>query len=259
MILHGQNLKVTAFFSTLLLSCPAAIADDDSMFLFMDNSLTLLAGTGYEVPGSNITTLTIEHASGWTWGDIFAFVDILDYHSNPFADSGWYGELSPRVSLSKLGLLDMGENSFVSDVLIAGTWERGKGTTEALLLGLGFDLKLPGFLFFQANFYARKETGHGVGFKDMQWTLAWNRPFAVGEEKFVINGFMDYVVGWGPQAANVHFVPQIKWDIGAKWGKPGKVYFGTEIDYWHNQFGIQDSAAFDTDQLAINAILQVHF
>ena len=124
---------------------------------------------------------------------------------------------------------------------------------------MAVDLNIPGFRFFKTNLYARKDTSRGAGFDDMQVTLSWSRPFEIGREKFVIDGFVDYVVGWGPQATLVHFVPQVKWDLGQHIGRPGKVYFGTEIDIWKNQFGIKDSPAFTTDQIAINAILKVHF
>lgn len=233
---------------------------EDKLLHWMDNSLTVLTGTNFTVPGDNISTLTFEHASGWSWGDLFTFFDYLDYHSNPAQSHSWYGEFSPRISLGKVAGLKFSENSIIQDVLISTTWERGKNGTEGLLLGAAVDLKVPGFQFFKLNAYARKDTGQGAGFEDMQWTLAWSRPFKVGDEGFRIDGFIDYVVGWGPQASpTIHIVPQIKWDLGAKWGKPGKIWFGTEIDIWKNQFGIKDSPAFDTDQFAINAILKVHF
>lgn len=243
----------------MLLASTPAIAEETSPLLWMDNSVSVLTGAGFEVPGNNISTLTLEHASGWTWGDVFAFFDYLDYHDNAFTGSSWYGEISPRLSLGKVAGLKFREGSLIRDILISTTWERGKNGVEGLLLGGAIDLNLPGFSYFNVNAYARKDTGLGAGFDDMQWTIAWSRPFQVGEQAFVVEGFMDYVVGWGPQETAFHFVPQIKWDLGATWGKPGSVWLGTEIDIWKNQFGIKDSPAFDTDQVAVNAMLQLKF
>lgn len=242
-----------------LLALAAPLDADDSPLQWMDNSATLLAGTGFEVPGNNITTLTFEHVSGWNWGDVFAFADLQDYHDNPNTSTSWYGEFSPRLSLGKIAGLEFSETGLVRDILISTTWERGKNGVEALLLGGALDLNISGFKFVKLNAYARKDTGLGAGFDDMQWTLSWSRPFTAGSQQFVVDGFIDYVVGWGPLHSTVHIVPQIKWDIGANWTKPGKIWFGTEIDIWRNQFGIQDTPAFNTNQVAVNAILKVHF
>ncbi|NVJ99190.1 MAG: hypothetical protein HWE25_13630 [Alphaproteobacteria bacterium] len=255
-MIFGKPLTLT---TCILVGTTNLAAEDNSPLLWMDNSATLLVGTGFEVPGDDITTLTLEHVSGWTWGDLFAFVDLQDYHDSATQDTSWYGEFSPRLSLGNLAGLKFSDDGLVRDILISTTWERGKNGVEALLIGGAVDLNLPGFSFFKVNAYARKDTGLGAGFEDMQWTFAWSKPIKVGNEAFVVDGFIDYVVGWGPQASTIHFVPQLKWDIGAKWGRPGKVWLGTEIDIWKNQFGIKDTPDFNTDQVAINAILKVHF
>lgn len=252
-------MKLRPLFMGTALALSTPICADDGPLLWMGNSVTLLHGTNFEVPGDDVSALTFEHASRWNWGDVFAFVDLQDFHDNAFRDTGWYGEFSPRISLSKTAGLTFAGDGFVKDVLLAATWERGKGGVEALLFGGAVDLNMPGFKFFKLHAYARKDTGLGAGFDDMQWTLAWSRPFKVGGQAFVVDGFIDYVVGWGPQETSIHIVPQIKWDVGANWGKAGKIWFGTEIDIWKNQFGIKDSPAFDTNQFAVNAILKVHF
>ncbi len=84
-------------------------------------------------------------------------------------------------------------------------------------------------------------------------------PLEIGQAKILIDGFFDFVAGYGPQAQNFHFSPQIKLDIGNFWGKPGVLYAGVDIDYWTNKFGIQDSDAFDTDQFAASALVKFHF
>lgn len=62
-----------------------------------DTSLTLLYGDGFEVDPEEQTTLTLEHASGWGFGDLFLFMDFTHYHDSRRSD-GFYGEFSPRFS-----------------------------------------------------------------------------------------------------------------------------------------------------------------
>jgi len=244
---------------TLLFSHSAQANSNDKWLLFSDTSLTVMTGTNFELPGKNVSTLTFEHASGWKWGDLFMFADVTDFHSNPNSGGSWYGEFSPRFSLSKLAGVKHGKNSFVKDILISTTFERGKNGNEALLLGAAIDLKMPGFQFFKVNAYARKDTSRGAGFDDMQWTLSWAYPIKTSTEKFHLGGFVDYVAGWGPQETLVHVVTQVKWDLGHKLGLERKIYLGAEIDIWDNQFGVKDTPTLDTDQIAISALLKVHF
>ncbi len=256
---YKSFLATGLLLATFITAGNARAEDGGKSLIFMDNSVSLLTGTGFEVPGENISTVTFEHVSKWKWGDVFGFFDYLDYHSNPTQSHSWYGEFSPRLSLTGISLIDLPKGSFVRDVLVSTTWEKGRGGTEALLLGMAADLNMPGFKFFKTNVYARKNTSLGDGFDDMQVTLSWSRPFEIGEERFTIDGFLDYAMGWASQEEWMHLVPQIKWDVGARWGEPGKVYFGTEIDIWVNQFGIKDTPAFNTNQIAASAILKVHF
>lgn len=251
-------MKSALITSVALLSPLAAQAQD--LIQWTNTSISGLYGGGFKVTGNNQSTFTFEHANGWKYGDMFMFVDVAAQHDNPNADTSWYGEFNPRFSLGKMGAFSMPESSVVSDFSIATSYERGKGGVESLLLGVGSDWKIPGFAFFNVNLYARKDTSKDAGFDDAQLTLVWNKPFTIGEENFVIDGFMDYVFGWGPQNSNVHFVPQIKWDIGKFFNLDAqRLYFGTEVDIWTNKFGIDSSTAFKTNQFAVNALVKFHF
>ena len=241
-----------------------------SLVNYSDTSITLLHGTGFEIDPHLQTSVTVEHFSDLAFGDLFAFIDYYKFHG---AGTDWYGEFSPRLSLGKISGTDMSFGLFhsdyliVEDLLVAGTYERGKkpDQTEAFLLGLGFDLKFTmleligyeGFQYANINLYARKDPGYG--FEDIQLTFAAAYPFAIGETKFLADGFIDYIAGLGPKAENLHFVPQKKLDIGNYWNRPDQTYLGFEYDYWSNKFGVADSPALDSDQHAVSAILQVHF
>jgi len=260
----------------------ASAAEDKKLLLWMDNSYSVLYGAGFEIDdGDQWDPLLLEHVSGWSFGDLYTFFEYTRFR-NPTGDdnTSWYGEFSPRLSLGKILGKDMslsifGENVVVwKDTLLAMTYERGRNSdlTESLLLGIGFDMDLSvfgivgdRFEYFQINLYARNELNDGAGddpdrgFNDLQITVVAAYPLEIGQAKFLIDGFVDFVAGFGPQAQNFHFSPQIKLDIGNFWGKPGVLYAGVDIDYWTNKFGLQDSDALDTDQVAVSALVKFHF
>jgi nucleoside-specific outer membrane channel protein Tsx len=251
-----QALIARLLIMALLWPVPSLVMAED-FFQFSDTSISALTGWGYGLKGDHVSALTLENANIWKGGDFYGFVDYRFQHDHPSNSRSWYGELSPRFSLSKIAGLDFGDH-FVKDLLIATTWERGEGGNESFLMGAGVNLDIPGFTFFKTNLYARKDKSLGAGFDDMQFTFAWHYPFSIGRYKFVTNGISDYVFGWGPRARNLHFVPQVRMDVGDLSGKPGKVYLGLEFDYWKNQFGIQNSPQLDTNQFGVSILLRVH-
>lgn len=260
----------------------AAEKSENKLLLWMDNSVTGLAGGGFEVDDGDQFTGTLEHASGWAYGDLFAFWDFTRFKNANGADnSTWYGEVTPRLSIGKILNKDLsfsifGQNLVVwKDTLIAVSYERGRRSknTETLLIGLGFDLDLSalgifgdkGFDFFQVNFFARNELNCCAGdnpdrgFKDLQITVSASYPIEIGKTRILVDGFFDFVAGYGPQERNFHLNPQIKLDVGNFWGVPKKLYAGVEIDYWTNKYGLQGSETFDTDQVAISGLVKFHF
>jgi nucleoside-specific outer membrane channel protein Tsx len=233
------------------------LVEANDFFQFSDTSASILTGWGYELPGNHLSAFTLENANSWIGGDFYGFVDIRKQHDHPLNTNSWYGELSPRFSLVKIAGLKL-NNGFVKDLLIATTWERGEDGNESYLLGAGISVNIPGFRFFKANLYARKDKSRDAGFDDMQLTFAWRYPFALGKHHFITNGISDFVFGWGPRERNLHVVPQLLFDAGEKYGQPGSYYLGLEFDMWLNQFGVPNSPYLDTNQLGISMILKVH-
>ena len=229
----------------------AGEASADSPILWQGNSLTYLYGQNFEVDPSTQQTVTFEHASSWTAGDLFIFVDKIFYNGEESATNGsntYYGEFTPRLSFNKIF-----DQSFrlgpISDVLLAGTREFGEGDVETTLLGLGVDLAIPGFDYAQINVYHRDPDGDRDG-DTWQITPVWSVTIPAGESDFLIDGYIDWVVDNDDSYhANLHVNPQIKYDLGKamQWGEK-KLYVGFEYDYWSNKYGIENSTAFDTDQ-----------
>ncbi|NQD38827.1 DUF5020 domain-containing protein [Permianibacter sp. IMCC34836] len=211
-------------------------------------NIQLLRGDDFIIPGvaDNVEKdiVTLEHASGWKYGDNFFFVDITNGEGT---DTEFYGEFSPRLSFGKMA--DWKPEGFVKDVLLAAQWNVGKddaGNVSAYLLGVGFDLAVPKAAFFQFNVYQRAEHNDQVFGKtdDSTWQLniAGLFPFDIGNTSWSIGGFADYIGEidgpFGTNEAHLLFVPQILLDVGALAGAPGMIQAGIEYSYWKNKFGV---------------------
>ncbi|WP_437882953.1 outer membrane protein OmpK [Pseudomonas sp. LRF_L74] len=228
-----------------------------------DESLTYLNGVDFKVDPSKQQTLTFEHASGWSFGDLFIFVDGIKYNTEATNGAGdghtFYGEISPRLSFGKISGSDLAFGP-IKDVLLSATYEFGEDDVDAYLLGPAIDLNIPGFDYFQINTYLRETDGKRDGDGVWQITPVWSYTVPLGNSDLVIDGFMDWVVDNDKSYhANLHFNPQIKYDLAKALGFGKKFYVGVEYDYWSDKYGIEDSRAFHTDQSAISALAKVHF
>lgn len=261
----------TAALATGLLLSGHAMAEGP--MLWESNSLTYLYGKDYKVDPGIQQTVTFEHVSGWSVGDLFIFVDSIHYNGaeNGAGDTHtFYGEISPRLSFGKIFNQDL-KFGPVSDVLLAATYEFGEDDVESYLIGPAVDLSIPGFDYFNLNFYNRTTDGKRPGDDVWQITPVWAMTIPVGESDILFDGFMDWVVdndvnAQGEYHANLHFNPQIKYDLGKAmhWGEK-QLYVGIEYDYWTNKYGIEDGGFVSdnfvgsTDQNTASLLVKVHF
>ncbi|MDC7825181.1 outer membrane protein OmpK [Pseudomonas sp. BLCC-B13] len=236
---------------------------------WQDNSLTYLNGIDFKVDPPKQQTVTFEHASGWSFGDLFVFVDGIKYNTEATNGAGdghtFYGEISPRLSLGKISGADLSFGP-VKDVLLAATYEFGEDDVESYLLGPAVDLNIPGFDYFQLNTYLRTTDGRRDGDNVWQITPVWSYTIPVGDSDLVIDGFMDWVVDNDDSYhANLHFNPQIKYDLAKAMGWGKRFYVGVEYDYWSDKYGIDDNGFVGseilggTDQSAISLLAKAHF
>src|SRR3990167_7570247 len=217
-----------------LLAGGQAVAGD--LLQWQNNSLTYLWGKNFTVNPQIQQTVTFEHADAWKYGDNFFFLDRIFYN----------GKSSPRLSFGKIFDKDLSFGP-IKDVLLAFPYEFGEGDNESYLLGPGFDLNIPGFAYFQLNFYQRQTEGNRPGDGVWQITPVWSYTLPVGNSNILIDGYMDWVVdndknARGTYHANLHFNPQVKYDLGKalNWGDK-QLYVCFEYDYWKNKYGIEDS------------------
>lgn len=250
---------------TMALAGGQAMAED--LFQWQSNSLTYLWGKNFKVDPEMQQTFTFEHADSWKYGDNFLFIDSITYNGKTTSNNGHhtlYGEASPRLSLGKILGQQIGFGP-VTDVLLATTYEFGEGDNESFLIGPGFDLKLPGFDYFQLNFYNRTSRGPRPGDHVWQITPVWSYTIPVGGSDVLIDGYMDWVVdndknSRGTYHANLHFNPQVKYDLGKALGfTPQKLYVGFEYDYWKNKYGIDSTSGFETNQNTASALVKVFY
>ena len=103
-------------FSILTLLSLTATQNVFASPLWQSNNIYLLHGMGYEVGSDEQTTITLEHSSEWSLGDLFIFTDLTKYRDSNQGD-GVYGEFSPRLSLSKITSTDFNKG-FIKDLLI---------------------------------------------------------------------------------------------------------------------------------------------
>ncbi|QKZ03695.1 outer membrane protein OmpK [Pseudomonas eucalypticola] len=250
-----------------LLAGGYAAADDNGWLQWQSNSLTYLYGQNFKVNPDTQQTVTFEHADSWKYGDNFLFVDNIFYNGKKDSGVGrntLYGEFSPRLSASKIFGQQVGYGP-VKDVLLAMTYEFGEGDVESYLIGPGFDLNIPGFDYFQLNFYDRIVDGDRAGNNVWQITPVWSYTIPVGNSDILIDGYMDWVIGSdsnknGDYHKNLHFNPQVKYDLGKalSWA-PQKLYVGFEYDYWKDKYGIQSTHSFETNQNTASFLLKVFF
>ena len=205
--------------------------------LWSDYSVTYLNGSDYEVGDSKRQVATFEHTAKTTWGTSFMFFDRLESDNGDLAT---YGEWSPRIKITDF------EGSFIQSVYAAGTVEIGGNFTH-YLAGVGTNLDMPGFNFFQANLYSRNNDGYDTNY---QATLVWGLP--VGPLYY--DGFMDYTTSNDQKEASMNLTSQLKYNVAPHLGLTSKLFVGVEYVYWMNKFGIDG-----VDEKNVNLLVKYHF
>lgn len=199
-------------------------------------NMQYLYGSKHELGDETRAIITLEHVNGWKYGDNFFFIDITNPdRSGDDTATGYYGEISPRLSFGKIFDKDL-SFGIVKDVLFTSTAELGQGF-RSYLYGIAIDLTLPKFNFFQVNWYVRNDVDSE---RDLgqQITLVWGLPFKTGSVDWMFEGFADYAYGLDPDEDNLIAGPRLLVDLGKMWGSAGVLQAGVEYQIWRNKFGI---------------------
>ncbi|WP_300529845.1 hypothetical protein [Maricaulis sp.] len=242
-----MRVLFTLFAGLSLTSQVPAFAQSGPIEWHSEN-VQLLRGFDYELGDEQRTIITFEHANRWSYGDMFLFADFT------FGDDGQtavYGEFTPRLSLARLSGRDPGEG-LIRDVLLAGNYERGEQGLQRYLAGFAVDLNVEGFRFLRTHAYYRDDPERPGS--TWQATIVWNRPFEIGGQSFLSEGFADIAGAEGPGVANQLYVPRFLWDAGAVYDRPGRIFLGVEWQYWNNKFGV-DGVTENVAQLQLKWVL----
>lgn len=193
--------------------------------------------------------LTLQHASGWSRGENFFFVDMTCCSGAGIANRDIYGEWYSYLSLATF-----------SDGLLRGVGPIGgiNWGAQAKVLkftpGVRLALGLPGFAFANLDYTFMVDRSAGLDgdgapkdgnshVVDFNWAL----PFSVGSAAFSLEGHGEWqsprdVEGGDRAPYWVLLQPQLRWDLGKSLsGSEGRVFVGTEFHVWLNKFGIADA------------------
>lgn len=243
---HFSTASALLAAGTLIFASQGALAgaakwsSTNFQYLYGDTYSAIGVNGEGELIASDVSSsvITLEHVNGWKYGDNFFFIDITNSdRGDPNKPTSYYGEISPRLSLSSLSGLDMSAG-IIKDVLFTSTMEIGQGFHNNLY-GIAIDLTIPHTPVAQINYYVRNEVGAG---KDAgsQVTLVWLTPFTLGSVGFAFEGFLDYAFGMDHAEDNIITAPRLLVDVGKAWGAPGTLQVGIEYQIWRNKYGLKD-------------------
>lgn len=215
-----------------------------------ETSISLLRGGNFELGEKYKTELTVEQASTLKYGDSFFWLDITD--SMPKSEdkskiTELYGEWAPRLSLGKLFSFYKKER-IVQDFLISSALEFGNNgnSTRSKLYGLGIDLNISYFTYFNLNLYVRDNL-RAEG-QSTQLSISYSLQKALGSFNINYSSYIDIVRGEEGSVkdsdlveSHWHTAQQLLLDIGplfnAKFSH--SIYMGIEYQYWNRKFGIK--------------------
>ena len=79
-------------------------------------------------------------------------------------------------------------------------------------------------------------------------TAAWER------DKVLVDGYVDFAFNSDTLENNIHFNPQVKYNLQEALGIDNRLEVGGEYSYWKNKFGVDG-----VDEHAVMALVKYHF
>ena len=197
--------------------------------------------------------LTIQHATSWSLGDSYLFVDILDDGGHDgFNDKDLYGEWYPTLSFGRLSGAEIRLGPIRDIAVIGGMNFDSDADVFKWLPGIRASWDVPGFAFLNTDLTAFIDAnsgtqGGGAPRTDdsFMFDVSWAAPFQIGTQSFLFGGHAEYIGGtrseFGDQGKGwILAQPQITWDVGGAFGAPNKLFVGMEYQYWRNKLGAEE-------------------
>jgi nucleoside-specific outer membrane channel protein Tsx len=200
--------------------------------------------------------ITLQHASGWKYGDNFFFFDVLladEEGIDGFNNNDIYGEWYPYFSFRKMGGKEMGKGALQDVRFIAGLNYASQAKVLKYLPGIGLSWNAKGFAFLNTDITAYIDDSAGaadggVPAEDDSFMVDvnWKRPFG---KKWSIEGHIEYI-----GSRTNEFGGDVSWWV---LGQPQFRYYvkenlaiGIEWQFWINKLGDPD-----TDENTAQALL----
>lgn len=209
------------------------------------------------------TILTLQHASGWKYGDNFFFVDFInDSERDGFNDTDVYAEWYPNFSLGKITGCDLSFGPVKDLGVVAGFNYSADANVQKFLPGIRLAWKMPEDAFLNTDITGYLDIGHGDGAppESDSFMVDFNGafPFSIGGQDFSIEGHIEYIhnrtSSFGTVRNWVLAQPQFRWDMGkALFNSPKQLFIGIEYQYWRNKLGT------DVDESVVQALLVWRF
>ena len=246
MMKHLKRLTGVA----VVLFALAIVAQPASAAIWSNTELHIQVGTldlAYQGRDASTTILTLQHASGWKYGDNFFFFDVIDQGS----DNGYetYGEWYSYFSFRKMAGKEEMKGALKDVRFIAGFNWASNVNVQKYLPGIGLSWNAPGFAFLNTDFTLYiDDSENAVLAEDDGWMIDvnWARPFADG--KWSVEGHAEYISErenfFGTVEAWILAQPQVRYYVS------DNVAIGIEYQYWMNKLGDGD-----TDESAVQALL----
>ena len=194
--------------------------------------------------------LTVQHATGWSLGDSFFFVDILhDGVQDGFNDLDLYGEWYPTLSFSRLSGSQIQLGPIRDIAFIGGINFNADADFFKYLPGARISWQAPGFLFLNTDFTAFIDANTGAGApkssNSFMFDVSWGASFQIGSQSFFFGGHAEYIGGTTDEFGNqgkgwILAQPQLTWDLGAAFGAANHLLVGVEYQYWRNKLGVHE-------------------
>jgi len=237
------------YLSVLLgFSLPASAADWSTTQLDIQYGKLITPGFGFRPETENDTLIyTFQHASGWSKGDNFFFVDFLnsDDEATGFNNIDWYGEWYTNFSYGKISGKEF--SGALKDVgFTFGLNVAADANSVKYLPGIRLDWNVPGFAFVQTLFTAYIDDSEGLSVpgsapsEDDSYMIdvAWLKFF--GDGKWSFAGHMEYIAERDNEfgatvEAWILAQPQIRYHFN------DAVSAGIEYQYWQNKLGDKDA------------------
>jgi hypothetical protein len=147
--------------------------------------------------------ITLQHASGWAFGDVFFFVDFLDAQTNEkydFNNKDAYGEAYFNFSSSKIAGISYGDSILRDIGVIGGVNFDADADVLKFLPGIRLSWNIPGFAFLNTDFTAYIDANEGVSGggapkedDSFMIDVNWAYPIEIGGQKFSIEGHAEYI------------------------------------------------------------------